>query len=81
MYTDIVNTKSCTMNLKKLLVIKNGGKDMMKNVEKDVVLDEVEDKIKYEIISVEDFKNYFNERKIITLKEYECYIKIKDKNT
>lgn len=43
----------------------------MKNVEKDVVLDEI---MKELIISKEDFKDYFNERRIITKQEYREYL-------
>ena len=42
---------------------------------KDVVLDE---KMKKSIISKEDFKKYFKERKIICKKEYEEYLKQKN---
>lgn len=45
----------------------------MKNVEKDVVLNEAKDRI----ISIDDFKKYFNERKIISKEEYIEYIKTK----
>lgn len=42
---------------------------------KDVVLDEV---VKELIITKEDFKSYFDERNIISRKEYEKYLKRKN---
>lgn len=44
---------------------------------KDVVFNEV---MKELIISKEDFKNYFNGRKIINKKEYQEYLKTKNRH-
>lgn len=40
--------------------------------------DEVKHKIKSKVISVEDYKNYFNERKIINKDEYKKYLIMKN---
>lgn len=51
------------------------GEGLFMKETKDVVLDEEMKKL---IISKEDFKKYFDERKIICKKEYEEYLKQKN---
>ena len=64
------------MNLKKLLVIKNGGKDMMKNVEKDVVKKELEEELNWkEKIIVKLFKKTFDKVYDIAKKKYFKFLK------
>lgn len=50
----------------------------MKDVEKDVVLNEIKKEL---IISKEDFKDYFNERRIITKQEYREYLESKNRSS
>lgn len=60
--------------------LKNGGKDIMKNVKRDELTKiEMKGAIENWIISKKDFKMYFNNRSFITKSELENYYKNKHK--
>ena len=60
--------------------LKNGGKDIMKNVKRDELTKiEMKGAIENWIISKEDLKMYSNDRKFITKSELENYYKNKHK--
>lgn len=62
------------------LNLRNGGKDVMKNGERDELTKiEMKGEIENRIISKEDLKMYFNNRKFITKSELENYYKNKHK--
>ncbi|MCI8411288.1 MAG: hypothetical protein HFJ40_02350 [Clostridia bacterium] len=46
----------------------------MQNIDRNAILNEIKTEL---IISKEDFRNYFNERKIIHKEEYIAYLKNK----